>query len=285
MGANEFRCFRFNMVRKQDQEHVKALLTEAITVLCKNGLGFESQLNIEALIGITLDKDEVFLVSINETVNARNTRVSSMIELSCEDVCHRDCPELEPQSPILSRAKIGPASSKRKAQKRKYSSSSNSDKPPELERITDTDSRSPFDKDEPTEKKVQSGNGGKVGEQNKLHSKEMNKYRNDREMNKYGNDREYSEPEQRIKNNKCLHSPKSERRSLKSKSQDSPRKGSPALNEGVDEVSSKARKQQEEHSNHHPNLEHPQLRKVVSFIFLSFFSPTIYEHTNNFGKK
>ena len=241
------------MVRKQDQEHVKALLTEAITVLCKNGLGFESQLNIEALIGITLDKDEVFLVSINETVNARNTRVSSMIELSCEDVCHRDCPELEPQTPVLSRPKIGPASSKRKAQKRKYSSSSNSDKPPELERITDTDSRSPCDRDEPIEKRVHSGNGSKAGEQKRLHSKEMNKC---------GNDREYSEPEQRINNNKCLNSAKSERRSSKSKSQDSPRKESPVLNEGTDAVSIKTR-EQEQHSNHHPHLEHPEVRKVI----------------------
>lgn len=56
------------MVVKSDQEHVRALLTEAITVLCKNRLNYKAQLNIEGLIGITLDTDDIFLVNIKETV-------------------------------------------------------------------------------------------------------------------------------------------------------------------------------------------------------------------------
>ncbi len=80
------------MVAKQDQEHVKALLVEAITVLCKNGLRFDSHLSIEALIGITLDKDEVFLVNIKETFNTHNDRGSRVLELSFEDV-YRDDPK------------------------------------------------------------------------------------------------------------------------------------------------------------------------------------------------
>lgn len=57
-----------NMVVKGDQEKIRALLKDTITLLCKNGLNYNAEFCIEALIGITLDKDDVFLVSINETV-------------------------------------------------------------------------------------------------------------------------------------------------------------------------------------------------------------------------
>lgn len=60
------------MVLKQDQERVKSLLSETIMLLCRNGLHFSNELNIEALIGITLDHDEVFLVSVKETIQSGN---------------------------------------------------------------------------------------------------------------------------------------------------------------------------------------------------------------------
>lgn len=53
-----------------DREKLKTLLTETITLLCKNGLDFQSEFSIEALIGITLDQNDVFLVSIKETVRS-----------------------------------------------------------------------------------------------------------------------------------------------------------------------------------------------------------------------
>ena len=56
------------MIVKSDQDRVKALLTEAITVLCKKRLSFKSQLSVEGLIGITLDSDDIFLVSIKELI-------------------------------------------------------------------------------------------------------------------------------------------------------------------------------------------------------------------------
>ena len=56
------------MLNKNDQERVTQLLTDAITVLCKNGLSYDSQFCIEGLLGITLDEKEVFLVKIDETV-------------------------------------------------------------------------------------------------------------------------------------------------------------------------------------------------------------------------
>lgn len=56
------------MVLKTDQERIKALLKDTITLLCRNGLSFKTEFAVEALIGITLDKDDVFLVSINEII-------------------------------------------------------------------------------------------------------------------------------------------------------------------------------------------------------------------------
>lgn len=56
------------MTLKADQQQVKALLTETITLLCKNGLHFKSEFCVEGLIGVTLDQDEVFLINIKETV-------------------------------------------------------------------------------------------------------------------------------------------------------------------------------------------------------------------------
>ena len=51
---------------KADQERVKNLLTETVTLLCKNGLTYNEELRIEGLIGITVDSKDVFLVHVNE---------------------------------------------------------------------------------------------------------------------------------------------------------------------------------------------------------------------------
>lgn len=53
---------------KPDQERVRSLLTDTITLLCKNGLHFKKQLKVEGLIGVTLDDNEVFIVHLNEIV-------------------------------------------------------------------------------------------------------------------------------------------------------------------------------------------------------------------------
>ncbi|ESN91566.1 hypothetical protein HELRODRAFT_96284, partial [Helobdella robusta] len=56
------------MILSEEQRRVKALLTETIVLLCKNGLDFKSEFSIEALIGVTLDRNEVLLININESV-------------------------------------------------------------------------------------------------------------------------------------------------------------------------------------------------------------------------
>lgn len=56
------------MKLKEDQARIKELLKDTITLLCKNGLQYKAGFSVEALIGITLDEEDVFLVNIKESV-------------------------------------------------------------------------------------------------------------------------------------------------------------------------------------------------------------------------
>jgi len=55
---------------RPEQERVKQLLTEAVLLLCRNSLQFTNDVTVEGLLGITLDKRDIFLVSINETIQS-----------------------------------------------------------------------------------------------------------------------------------------------------------------------------------------------------------------------
>ena len=56
------------MVIKPEQERVRTLIADTVSLLCKNGLNYTKEFSIEGLLGITLDSDEVFLVNIKEVV-------------------------------------------------------------------------------------------------------------------------------------------------------------------------------------------------------------------------
>jgi hypothetical protein len=53
---------------KTAQQQVRELLTQTITLLCKNGLQFNRSLRIEGLLGITVDDSDVFIVHIDENI-------------------------------------------------------------------------------------------------------------------------------------------------------------------------------------------------------------------------
>ena len=53
---------------KADKEIVSHGLREAITLLCKTGLPFHKEISVEGLLGITVDHNEVFLVSIKDNI-------------------------------------------------------------------------------------------------------------------------------------------------------------------------------------------------------------------------
>ncbi|KAK2146196.1 hypothetical protein LSH36_625g01015 [Paralvinella palmiformis] len=78
------------MVLKADQERVKTLLKDTITLLCRNGLTFKSKFSIEALIGVTLDDSDVFLISINELIQTE--KVHEELEKETENASGVDSP-------------------------------------------------------------------------------------------------------------------------------------------------------------------------------------------------
>ena len=92
-----------------EQERVRKLLTEAVTLLCRNSLQFEEEVVVEGLIGITLDRSDILLISIRESVQQTLREVTSSIRSDKESVT--------PTSP-----------GKRK--RRKRSQDSDSDAPP-----------------------------------------------------------------------------------------------------------------------------------------------------------
>ena len=51
---------------KPDFERIERLLREAVTMLCKNSLPYKRELSVQGLLGITLDKEDIFLVNIKE---------------------------------------------------------------------------------------------------------------------------------------------------------------------------------------------------------------------------
>jgi len=56
------------MVMKADKQRLRKVLLDAISLLCKNGLPVETEFCIEATIGITLNEDDVVLVSFKEII-------------------------------------------------------------------------------------------------------------------------------------------------------------------------------------------------------------------------
>ena len=67
-NGNRLLSVQFPSEMKSDQERVSKLLTDTVTLLCKNGLVYNQEIKVQGLLGITLDKNEVFLVHINELI-------------------------------------------------------------------------------------------------------------------------------------------------------------------------------------------------------------------------
>jgi len=59
--------------KMSQQDHIQTVLKDTIVLLCQNGLQFQSEFSVEALVAITVDQSEVVLVSIKETIHASNT--------------------------------------------------------------------------------------------------------------------------------------------------------------------------------------------------------------------
>lgn len=56
-------------MKKSAENSVKELLTDTILALCRNTLAYQSKkVCVEGLIGVTIDDDEIILVSINDQI-------------------------------------------------------------------------------------------------------------------------------------------------------------------------------------------------------------------------
>ena len=65
-------------------ERLVRMLRESITMMCKNALTYNMELNIEGLLGITLDKRDIFLININESFSAEAEAEQSAEDMNAE---------------------------------------------------------------------------------------------------------------------------------------------------------------------------------------------------------
>ena len=66
---------------KAYQERLIALVKDTISLLCKNGLEYNQEFCVEGLLGVTLDKDEVFLIPIKELVADKGVSTTDDVAL------------------------------------------------------------------------------------------------------------------------------------------------------------------------------------------------------------
>ena len=111
---------------KADQERVRDLLTDTVTLLCKNGLQYQTELRVQGVLGITLDNNDVFIVHINEkfggdiggAISIRNDEGDAAKTLLCgvrvDTIKSRDIGESEtPVSVNTTTVEIGHRSQRR----------------------------------------------------------------------------------------------------------------------------------------------------------------------------
>lgn len=51
---------------KPDQQRLQSLLCETITMLCRNGLSYKSEIKVQGLVAVTVDDSDVIIVHLNE---------------------------------------------------------------------------------------------------------------------------------------------------------------------------------------------------------------------------
>lgn len=62
------------MMSRMEKHRLKKLLSDTLLLLCQNSLPDGACFSIEALVGLTLDNDEILLVSLNKTVSGSNVQ-------------------------------------------------------------------------------------------------------------------------------------------------------------------------------------------------------------------
>ena len=117
---------------KADQERVRNLLTDTVTLLCKNGLQYQTELRVQGVLGITLDNNDVFIVHINEkfgsdiggAISIRNDEgdaAKTLLGVRVDMKKSRDIGESE--TPVAVNSKTGEVVHRRRRRSRESSTS------------------------------------------------------------------------------------------------------------------------------------------------------------------
>jgi len=61
----------------ETEQHVRASLRDAILLLCQTGLKYNTELSVEGLLAVTVDRGHVLLLSLKETLQANEPRCTS----------------------------------------------------------------------------------------------------------------------------------------------------------------------------------------------------------------
>ena len=124
------------MVLSADQERMKSMIQEAVSALCRNGLLFDTEVSVEGLIGITIDKSNVFLVSIRDMISKeaeQSTSAETVAETQSDSNCSGD--DLDDSASNISGDHSKKRSHRRHSRKRS-SKRMSSDGEPEEKRYT-----------------------------------------------------------------------------------------------------------------------------------------------------
>ena len=62
-----------------DKQRIRTALVQHIMSLCQVGLSYNVELSVEGLLGITLDKSDIFLINIKEVVSAEQGKSSESV--------------------------------------------------------------------------------------------------------------------------------------------------------------------------------------------------------------
>ena len=65
-----------------DRESLRRLLADAIKLMCKSSLKYQTEFTVEGLLGITLDKTDVFLINIAESIHSNENDVHNILPVN-----------------------------------------------------------------------------------------------------------------------------------------------------------------------------------------------------------
>lgn len=95
-----------------EQERIRSLLVDTISLLCRNGLHFENELRVQAVVGVTVDKEKCFLVHINKCFERK-----TLDDEDCENEEQQEIAATSEQSQQLQPTRPAPTAPSEEANK------------------------------------------------------------------------------------------------------------------------------------------------------------------------